>query len=188
MTGKETIKKYKIFINICEFFFNILPYFVLSFIYDVSSSYENKLAILYRYLYVKRFSKNSGENIFIGSRVILKNLPNMTFGNNISIHSGSYIDAAGEIQIDSNVSIASQVCIYSFNHTWNDTSLPIKYNPTKLDKIFIKEDVWIGTKAVILAGVNIESRTVIAAGSVVNKNITNNTLVAGVPAKIIKKI
>jgi acetyltransferase-like isoleucine patch superfamily enzyme len=53
--------------------------------------------------------------------------------------------------------------------------------------ILIGSQVWIGAKAMILKGVTIGSGSVVAAGAVVTRNVPENTLVAGVPAKIIKK-
>ncbi|MEB7722865.1 acyltransferase [Staphylococcus equorum] len=188
MSGRDAFKKFKIIIKLCEVLLELIPNFILYILYDISSNFENKVAILFRFLFLKKFSKKCGENVFIGSRVVLKNINELSLGNNISIHSGSYIDASGHITIEDDVSIAAHVCLYSFNHTWANTQLPIKYNPVEYGEIVIKNDVWIGTKSVVLAGVHVNRRSVIAAGSVVNKNVQENTLVAGTPAKIIKKI
>ena len=53
--------------------------------------------------------------------------------------------------------------------------------------VIVNDDVWIGSGCRILSGVNIGHRVVVAAGAVVNKSITSNTIVAGVPAKVVKR-
>lgn len=116
------------------------------------------------------------------------NIGKLTLGNNVSIHPLCYIDAAGEIFIGDNVSIAHCSTIISTNHTWKDVDIPIKYNPEKFGKVIINEDVWVGCGCRILSGVTVKKRSVIAAGSVVNKDVESNTIVGGVPAKVIKEI
>lgn len=65
--------------------------------------------------------------------------------------------------------------------------IPIKYNAIDCGKVTIHSDVWIGCGVRILAGVEIFSHSIVAAGCVVTKDVSSDTLVAGVPNKIIKK-
>ena len=60
------------------------------------------------------------------------------------------------------------------NHTWNDTTIPIKYNEVSKGKIVIKDDVWIGCGVRVLSNVTIKQRSVVAAGSIVVKDIFHN--------------
>src|SRR5690606_10684526 len=103
-------------------------------------------------------------------------------------HSNCYIDANGEVEIGNNVSIAHNSTILSTNHDWSDITVPIKYNPVTYGKVLISNDVWVGCGCRILAGVHIQSRSIIAAGAVVNKNVSPKTIVGGVPAKLIKQL
>jgi acetyltransferase-like isoleucine patch superfamily enzyme len=57
-----------------------------------------------------------------------------------------------------------------------------------LAKIVIKKNAWIGAGAIILPGVTVGENAIVAAGAVVNKDVADNTIVAGVPAKKIKNI
>ena len=57
-----------------------------------------------------------------------------------------------------------------------------------LKAILIKKNAWIGAGAIILHGVTVGENSVVAAGSVVTKDVPDNTVVAGIPAKIIKNI
>jgi acetyltransferase-like isoleucine patch superfamily enzyme len=67
-------------------------------------------------------------------------------------------------------------------------SQAFRIQPDNPAEIFIGDNVWIGANSVILAGVTIGSNSVIAAGSIVNKNVQESTLVAGVPAKVVRKL
>lgn len=66
--------------------------------------------------------------------------------------------------------------------------VPIKYNKLKYRKVEISDDVWIGCGCRVLSGVVIGKRSIVAAGSVVNKIVNSNIIVGGVPAKEIKEI
>ncbi|PSW39087.1 acyltransferase [Photobacterium phosphoreum] len=129
-----------------------------------------------------------GDNVYIGDNVTLKNAKKIKIGNNVSIHSNSYLDGAGNIDIGDDVSIAHNSSIISFEHTWEDKSRPIKYNNTILKPVFIDRDVWIGCGVRVLAGANIQTRSVVAAGSVVKGTIEPYTIVGGVPTKVIRRI
>jgi acetyltransferase-like isoleucine patch superfamily enzyme len=129
-----------------------------------------------------------GVNVYISRFVILKNIEKISFGDNVSIHEFSYLDGLGGIFIGDNVSIAHNASIISFEHTYDLLEFPIKYNPLITKSIEIADDVWIGCGVRILGGTLIGSRTIVAAGSVVKGQLTNNSIYAGVPAKLKKSI
>ena len=94
----------------------------------------------------------------------------------------------GKIKIGKDVLIGPQVMIIANNHKYNDLTKPInKQGEFSKGGIIIDDNVWIGARAIILDGVHIESGSVIAAGSVVTKNVEKNTIVGGNPAHFIKK-
>ena len=124
----------------------------------------------------------------IAEGVFLHNIDNMTIGSNISIHPMCYIDATGGLTIGNDVSIAHSTSILTTEHTWNDGSIPIKYNEVIMKNVIIENDVWIGCGCRILSGVTIKNRSIIAAGAVVVRNVSKNTIVGGIPSKLIKKI
>lgn len=110
-------------------------------------------------------------------------------GNNVAIGIGSYIcGSGGSVVIGNEVRMADHVRMYSFNHQYEKRGIPIAKQGYSREGIIIKDNVWVGSGAVILDGVTVGENSVIAAGAVVTKNVPNNCVVGGVPAKIIKKI
>lgn len=188
MNGRSIFEKYKAQINIISLIFNMLPLVISRSIYKKCCHSDSKISIFIRYLYVKKHAKHCGTNIYIGPNVILKGVEELRLSDNISIHAFSYLDATGGLEIEENTSVAAHSCIYTFEHSWSDKEKPIKYNEIIFKKVHIEKDVWIGAHSVILGGVTIEHRSVVAAGAVVNRKVNSGTLVGGVPAKLIKNI
>lgn len=174
--------------TILSYFFSILPSFVASFIWSCTAVFGGEFALLVRYSIVLSRVIGIGRNVYFGTNVVLKNISCASFGKNVSIHDFCYIDAQGGLSIGDDVSIAHSCSIITLNHTWANPSTAIKYNPVSPGKVIIANDVWIGCGVRIMSGVKIGSRSVVAAGAVVIADVPSGVLVAGVPAKIIKKI
>lgn len=166
--------------------FKIIPKFILEWFWSLSNIMPDFLGVPIRYCILKRLSNSIGHNVYVGKYVIIKGWGNLSIGNNVSLHDFCYLDAVGGINIGSDVSIAHNVSIISFEHSWGDLSLPIKYNKTILNSINIDDDVWIGCGVRILSGSDIMKRVVVAAGSVTKGCLDNNSIYAGVPARLIK--
>ena len=109
---------------------------------------------------------------------------NIKIGKNVFINSGCCFQDQGGIEIGDNVLIGQQVVIATLNHDL----IPQKRANMLPAPIKIGNDVWIGAHATILSGVTIGNGAVVAAGAVVTKDVPENTVVGGVPAKIIKTI
>lgn len=109
---------------------------------------------------------------------------NITIGKNVFINSGCCFQDQGGIEIGDNALIGQQVVLATLNHDL----LPEKRGSMIPAPIKIGNDVWIGAHATILSGVTIGNGAVVAAGAVVTKDVPENAVVGGVPAKIIKKI
>ncbi|MBT2581231.1 acyltransferase [Planococcus sp. ISL-109] len=181
-------KKYKTGLLIFSKIIGILPKKLLLFFWDISSVFSGSINIALRYCLIKSLANSCGENVYIGKFVTIKNFEHLNLGDNISIHDFSYIEAKGGLTINNNVSIAHNASILTSSHNWNDITLPIKYNEVTFNPVLINEDVWIGCGVRVLNGTTIGSRSIIAAGSIVNKDVDANTIVAGVPIKKIKEI
>ena len=93
-----------------------------------------------------------------------------------------------EIEIGNNVLISPHVTITSHQHSYQDADKLFREQRVLFEKVVIKDNVWIGSNAVILPGIKLGSNSIIAAGAVVIKDVPANSLVGGVPAKHIKKL
>lgn len=106
-------------------------------------------------------------------------------GNRVEVNNFSIINGTGGVVIGDNTLIGPGVRIISYQHQYAAGVL-IRDQTTIAKPIHIGEDVWIGANAVIFAGVTIGDGAVIGAGAVVAKDVASNTVVAGVPARVIK--
>lgn len=108
----------------------------------------------------------------------------ITLGKNVFInHACSFLDLGG-ITIEDDVLIGPKVNLITENHPLNSTDR----QTLVLKQIVIKRNAWIGAAATILPGVTIGENAVVAAGAVVSKDVPANTIVGGIPAKIINAI
>lgn len=185
LNGRVIFRMVHPFLKIISSLLRLFPQNLQRFIWSLSSPFEGFFSVGLRYSLICAQCKAVGNNVFIGSNVTIKNHKFLSLGNNVSIHTGVYVDAIGGIDIRDNVSIAHQSSLVSFNHTWKDVSTAIKYNEISLAQIVIMDDVWIGCGVRILAGVNIAGRTVVTAGAVVTRGSYISGIYGGVPARSI---
>ena len=94
----------------------------------------------------------------------------------------------GPVTIGSHVNLAQGITITALNHNFEDKNKRIDEQGVSTKPVVIGDDVWIGANAVILPGVTIGKHAVVAAGAVVTTDVPENTVVGGVPAKVIKKL
>ena len=109
---------------------------------------------------------------------------NIHLGKNVFINSGCRFQDQGGIYIQDNVLIGHNVVLATLNHEEN----PKRRGNLIPAPIKIGNDVWIGSNATVLAGVTIGDGAIVAAGAVVTKNVDENTIVGGVPAKYIRDV
>ncbi|RBP89949.1 succinyltransferase-like protein [Cytobacillus firmus] len=109
---------------------------------------------------------------------------NITIGKNVFFNTGCSFQDRGGIRIGDGAMIGMNVTIATLNH---GLSLETR-NTTYPSPVIIGKNVWIGSNATILPGVTIGENSVVAAGAVVTKDVPENTVAAGVPAKVVKRI
>lgn len=109
---------------------------------------------------------------------------NISVGKNVFINAGCCFQDQGGIAIGDGALIGHQVVLATLNHDLN----PERRGSMHAAPIAIGKNVWIGAHATVLAGVTIGDNAVIAAGAVVNRDIPADTVAAGVPAKVIRKL
>ena len=130
------------------------------------------------------WNKNQTEkNINIERKVRLST--QVTLGRNSGIGEGSVI--SGKVSIGENVMICPELMCYTTNHQTDRIDIPmIDQGFSEMRPIEIGNDVWIGSRVIILGGVKIGNGAVIGAGAVVTHDIPSNAVVGGNPAKVIK--
>lgn len=125
---------------------------------------------------------NIGENSTCLMKLIVDFNRGLTIGKNSVVNGRCRLDTRGGITIGDNVSISSDVTILTADHDMNTPDFAGRNNP-----VIIHDYVWVGTGAMIMPGITIGKGAVVAAGSVVTKNVEPYHVVAGVPAKFIKE-
>jgi acetyltransferase-like isoleucine patch superfamily enzyme len=186
--GRDKFNKYKSLINMLVKVCMLLPNSSRHKLFLFFRMTNGNIGLLIRYILLKSIAKKCGDNVSIHPHVYIFNPQQLSIGDNVSIHPMCYIDASGGIYIGNDVSIAHAATIMSSTHQYSNLDIPIKDQPVDLLNTEIKDNVWVGAKVTILAGIQVGSGSVLAAGAVITKNVTPNVVVGGVPAIKIKDI
>lgn len=165
--------------------------FIGSFLYQLfarhlPSSYSRpfgKISRSLRYLSAKLMLDTCGKNVDIEKGAVFSR--RCSIGNNSGI--GINCKLNGKVIIGDNVLMGPEVLMYTQNHNYSRTDIPMKLQGTGDEiPIVIGNDVWIGARCIILQGVRVGNGAIIGAGSVVTKDVPDYTIVGGNPAKVIK--
>lgn len=148
------------------------------------------LAKLYDYCYYYRqrirtsiwrgVLRNDG-NLSCWGRVNVLNARNIRFGRNITLNNDVYLNGQGGIKVGNNVAFSAGCKVISTGLNKSDLANGNKKHISI--GVSIGSNVQVGAGAIILDGVVIGDNVIIAASAVVNKNVENNSIVAGIPAK-----
>jgi acetyltransferase-like isoleucine patch superfamily enzyme len=109
---------------------------------------------------------------------------NISIGEDVFINSGCCFQDQGGVSIGKGCQIGHQVVFATIDHGL----MPEKRHDIFMDRIVLEENVWVGSHATILKGVRIGHDSVVAAGAVVTKDVPPRSVVAGVPAKVVKTL
>jgi acetyltransferase-like isoleucine patch superfamily enzyme len=165
--------------------------------FNLSNIQFGKWVQLEDHVYVSGLSKQPvsiGDNVRIGafSRIIASTSFNnigeyIRIGNNVGIGEYAYLGGGGGLEIGDDCIIGQYLSCHPENHEYEDPNELIRLQGVTRKGITIGNNCWIGSKVTILDGVTIGDNCVIAAGAVVTKSVPSNSVVGGVPARVLKK-
>lgn len=157
-------------------------YFNIAIKLPVSYAFGGKYGLRLRAWSASKFAKHIGSNVNIEKNAIITSLTSV--GNNSGV--GINAQLHGEIEIGDNVMMGPECIIYTSNHSFSRTDIPMNQQGFSIArKVTIGNDVWIGGRVIILPGVEIGDGAIIGAGTVITKNVPPFAIVGGNPAKLI---
>jgi len=140
-----------------------------------------------RHVLYKLVFKNIKSLAHIYSGVYFTHTYGIDVGHRFSVNSGAILDGRGGITIGDDVMIGPHTAIYSSGHNFTQPDRPMTSLDHIMAPVVIGNDVWIGAHVCIPGGITIGRGAVIAAGSVVTKDVEEYTIVSGIPAQAIGK-
>jgi len=133
----------------------------------------------------KPLFKKFGTNVGIAPKVEFFKISDCEIGDHSGIGAYSQI---GSVKIGNYVMMGTHCLLISQNHCFHDLTIPMCQQGFKAhEPIIIEDDVWIGSRVIILPGVRVGRGSIIGAGAVVTKNVDPYSIVAGNPAKLIRR-
>lgn len=149
-----------------------------------------KVLRFYSYSHVApRARLTLGKGSAMAPNVSLRNGERITIGRECHIGERASLwagDDFGSITIGNNVSLAPEVYITASDYQFVE-GVPFRQQPKRERHVNIGNDVWLGVRVVVTAGVTIADGCIVGAGAVVTKDLPPNTIAAGIPAKVIKE-
>lgn len=150
---------------------------------------ESDLPYSFGSKYIRRFFakgcfKKMGKNVNIEHGAFFASGREIEIGDNSGL--GINCRVTGPLVIGNDVMMGPNVMIFTQNHKNDRTDIPMRLQTAPKQPVKIGDDVWIGANAIILPGVTIGNGAIIAAGSVVTKDVPDYAVVGGNPARIIK--
>lgn len=137
----------------------------------------------FRAFFAKRIIRYCGKNVNVEKNASFT--PGLSIGDNSGV--GVMCEINGLVTIGKNVMMGPEVVVYSSNHKYDRTDIPMcEQGFQEPQEVIIDDDVWIGRRAIIMPGVHIGKGCIIGAGAVVTKDIPEFSVAVGVPAKVVK--
>lgn len=109
-------------------------------------------------------------------------------GHHVAIGDYSSLGGSGGLTIGANTITGQYFSVHPENHRFDDPNLPIRQQGTERKPVRIGENCWLGAKVTVVAGVTIGNNCVIGAGSLVTRDIPDNSVAVGNPARVIRSL
>lgn len=181
MKSPKTLEKLRWFLLRQGFFVRQRLFYALSFVL-----LDNMICGRIRAMLLRWNGARIGKNCFIRGGLMIQEGFALILGDEVFVNAGCCFDTTASITLEDRVQLGFQVTLITGNHeigthesrAGNHMSKPIR----------IQSGAWIGARTVILPGVTIGAGAVVAAGAVVTRDVPPDTLVAGVPARILRAL
>ena len=157
----------------------------VSWLVMIPAKIVSKILWLWGRLRFSALVRNRGIGCVCHWNADLKYPKNLVLGDNVVIGVNASLGAHSPIHIGHRVRISKDVQIETAGLDFLSGPPPYRHQSKP---IFIEEGVWIGTRSIVLGGVRIGAHSVVAAGSIVTRDVPSRTLVAGMPAKVIRQL
>lgn len=144
-----------------------------------------KLGVKLRYRFYRRRFASCGRGVVIFQNVRFECPEKLHVGDQVEIGSGSVISAGGIIRIGSHVGMGPGVGLWSVNHVFSDPDRPFLEQGYEYGEITIGDDVWLGSGAIVKAGVRIGRGAIVSGGAVLAKSLPPFSIAGGNPARIV---
>lgn len=149
--------------------------------YSIIAAHNGGKIVLGRRFSLGAFSRLKNSHNGVGC------VANLQVGDNVGIGEYSFICAVANVTIGDNTIIGQYFSVHPQNHVFDSVDIPIRKQPTIEKGVEIGNDCWVGAKVTILDGVVLGDGCVVGAGSVVTKSFPSRSVIAGSPARIIRK-
>ena len=146
---------------------------------------DNRITIRFRGLLYKPFIYKCGKNFTVAKWVQLKSTHNLIIGDNVYFASGVWMNAMGGLTVENEVVLGPYVVISTGNHAFRDNS--VRFGGTIMEPVRIGRGSWLAAHVIVRAGITIGSGVLVAGNASVSKDVPDNVIVGGVPAKIISE-
>ncbi len=137
---------------------------------------------------IPKYIARCGKNVHFSEGLRFRSIQKLYIGNNVRLGVNNFINAGGKVVIDDDVMLGPGVKIWSINHRYDDTDMPIYDQGYNYDPVTIKKGCWLGANVFVLPGVTLPEGCVVTACSLVSKkNYPPYSILAGNPCRVIGK-
>lgn len=144
---------------------------------------DNRITIRLRGLVFSPFILKCGKNFTVASGVHFRSANRLSIGNNVYFSNGVWLNAMGGLTIEDEVVMGPYVVISTGTHAYKDNS--VRFGGTVMEPVVIGRGTWLAAHCIVRAGVKIGSGVLVAGNAAVSKDVPDNVIVGGVPAKVI---
>lgn len=183
--GRDRFRRFIPVLRAAETVLDLLPASVSRGLLVALRDVPGHLGLGLRYVLIRRLAVSCGDNVAVYAGVHLHDLDRCRLGSNIKIGEMCFVGASGGLTIEDDVSIAHGCSILTEEHDHTQPG-PLRETPLVFRPVIIRTGVWIGAGVRVLSGTEVGTGSAVGAGSVVTRDVPPFSIVAGVPATVIK--